>query len=112
MTTKKEFIKKRSTFDKNHMILFTIIILLGLLVLTHQNYINTPKIKSDISACKTFCTTHPQITGAIYGGIDNNGHCLCKISQTINNIQENKNMDVTIFVDVGIVEKAILTDSP
>lgn len=94
-------------YEKKIRILL-IIVLLGVILVIYQNQLQLPIVKSDINSCKNFCVTHPQISGAVYGGVNSDGHCLCKISQKISNVEQNKNMDITVFVDVGIIEKATI----
>ncbi|RLG12924.1 MAG: hypothetical protein DRN71_05610 [Candidatus Nanohalarchaeota archaeon] len=67
---------------------------------------------SDEASCKTFCEYYPQYGEGEFGGISENGHCLCKIAiDAMPNYAKNKTMSATILIDGGIIVKsATITD--
>lgn len=70
------------------------------------------KFVSDENACRTFCEYNPQYGEGIFGGVSENGHCLCRIVlESIPNYGKNKTMTATILIDQGIIiEDATLED--
>ncbi len=71
-----------------------------------------PKFVSDENACRIFCEHNSQYGEGGFGGVSENGHCLCRIvADSIPNYEKNKTMSATILVDQGIiVEDASLED--
>ena len=70
------------------------------------------KFVSDENSCKIFCENNPQYGDAKFGGISDNGHCLCEISiDSMPNYATNKTMSVKLLIDQGIIIKqAVLKD--
>lgn len=73
---------------------------------------SSPKFVSDENACRIFCEHNSQYGEDGFGGVSENGHCLCRImANSIPNYEKNKTMSATILVDQGIiVEDASLED--
>ncbi len=73
---------------------------------------SAPKFVSDENACRIFCEYNPQYGEGGFGGVCENGHCLCKIVlDSIPNYGKNKTMSATLLVDQGIIiEDASLED--
>ncbi|MEA3343467.1 MAG: hypothetical protein U9Q92_04835 [archaeon] len=73
---------------------------------------SAPKFVSDEDACRIFCEYNPQYGEGSFGGVSENGHCLCKIVlDSIPNYGKNKTMSATLLVDQGIIiEDASLED--
>ncbi len=71
-----------------------------------------PEFISDEASCKTFCKYNPQYGDGEFGGISENGHCLCKITlDAMPNYAKNKTMTSTLLIDQGIiVESATVQD--
>lgn len=72
----------------------------------------SPEFISDEASCRTFCTYNPQYGDGEFGGVNDNGHCLCKVVlDSIPNYVKNKTLTVELLVDQGIIVKsAILED--
>ena len=71
-----------------------------------------PQYTSDEASCKIFCEYNPQYGDGEFGGISENGHCLCKITlDEMPNYLQNKTMSATLLIDQGIIiESATITD--
>ncbi len=79
---------------------------------TTQPATTAPQFASDETSCKIFCEYNPQYGEGEYGGISENGHCLCKITlDAMPNYVQNKTMSATLLIDQGIIiESATITD--
>ncbi len=79
---------------------------------TAQPSASAPQFISDEASCKTFCEYNPQYGEGEFGGISENGHCLCKIAlDEMPNYAKNKTMSATLLIDQGIIiESATITD--
>ncbi len=73
---------------------------------------SAPQYTSDEASCKTFCEYNPQYGEGEFGGIGENGHCLCKITlDSMPNYAQNKTMSATLLIDQGIIiESATIID--
>lgn len=64
------------------------------------------KFVSDENSCRIFCENNPQYGEAVFGGISENGHCLCEIKvESMPNYVKNKTLSVNLLIDQGIIIK-------
>lgn len=64
------------------------------------------KFVSDENSCRIFCENNPQYGEAKFGGISENGHCLCEIKvESMPNYAKNKTLSVNLLIDQGIIIK-------
>lgn len=64
------------------------------------------KFSSDENSCRLFCENNPQYGEAVFGGISENGHCLCEIKiESMPNYVKNKTLSVNLLIDQGIIIK-------
>ena len=70
------------------------------------------KFTSDENSCRIFCENNPQYGDAVFGGISENGHCLCEIKiDSMPNYAKNKTLSVNLLIDQGIIiRQATLKD--
>lgn len=70
------------------------------------------KFASDENSCRIFCENNPQYGEAKFGGVSENGHCLCEIKiESMPNYVKNKTLSVNLLIDQGIIiRQATLKD--